>query len=218
MREEPLLSRKDQYFDRLAFMYDKLVKLVFASSLKKAQCHFLAHLPEQGHLLILGGGSGWILEEIQKVKPELQIDYVEASQKMLDMAKDRKLKIKVNFIHGNEQMLAATTQYDALFTPFFLDLFGPLRLLATMSLLDEVLLKGGAWLFVDFYIPEKGLKRYFAKSLVYIMYRFFRLLCKIDARKLADFDKAFEVANYERIAEASFYADMISSRIYVKKA
>lgn len=217
IKDKSLLSKKDQHFDRLAFIYDKLVRLVFGSTLKNAQSHYLPRLPEKGHLLILGGGSGWILEEIEKVKPALKVDYVEASQKMLNLAKGRKLKLEVNFIHGNEQMLSSTTKYDALLTPFFLDLFGPLRLLATMSLLDQQLKIGKPWLFVDFYIPQKGVKRRFAKGLIYVMYRFFRLLCRIDARKLPDFDQAFEVANYEMREETAFYADMIRSRIYVKK-
>ncbi|MDW3647828.1 MAG: class I SAM-dependent methyltransferase [Bacteroidia bacterium] len=213
-----MLSKKDQRFDRLAFIYDFLVKLVFGKSLKKAQTHFLGELPSKAKLLILGGGTGWILEEIEKRRPELELVYVEASEKMLALAKKKRGKLKVNFIHGNEQMIPEGDTYDAVLTPFFLDLFGPVRLFASMSLIDQVLSKEGTWFFVDFYVPkEKGLKSMYAKGLIYIMYRFFRILCGIDAHTLPDFDQAFQMANYRLKKQENFHLGMVSSRIYVKK-
>lgn len=213
-----MLSKKDQRFDRLAFIYDFLVKLVFGRSLRKAQTHFLKELPQKGRLLILGGGTGWILAEIGKRRPELTVVYVEASEKMISLAQKKSQELKVNFVHGNEQMIPESPSYDAVLTPFFLDLFGPVRLFASMSLIDQALSKDGKWLFVDFHVPKSnGLKRMYAKGLIYIMYRFFRILCGIDAQKLPDFDRAFEMANYQLKKEARFHLGMVISRVYEKK-
>ncbi|MEL6256639.1 MAG: hypothetical protein AAFR87_31860, partial [Bacteroidota bacterium] len=57
----------------------------------------------------------------------------------------------------------------------------------------------------------------YAKGLIFVMYRFFRIFCGINARKLPDFDRAFEMANYELKHEASFHLGMVVSRIYQKK-
>lgn len=211
-----MLSSNDQKFDRLSWIYDFLVRLVFGNSLRKAQCHFLSELPELGTVLIMGGGNGWILEEISNRRPGLKIFYVEASKEMLKRAKKRAVKNKVEFIHGNEQMIPAEIQYDVLITPFFLDLFGPVRLLATVSLLDQSINRTGMWLFTDFHIPEKGLSKIFGKWLIYVMYRFFRLLCRIDARKLPDFDQAFEIANYKATKSHFFYVGTIRSLVLRK--
>lgn len=204
-----ILSENDQKFDKLAGIYDLLVKLVFGSALRKAQLHFLEELPQEGKVLIMGGGSGWILEEISLRRPRLTLTYVEASGAMLSRAKSRAVKNSVTFIHGNELMLPPGNKFDVLITPFFLDLFGPVRLLATVSLLDQALNRKGLWLFTDFHVPSAGLRRIFAKTLIYIMYRFFRLLCKIDARKLPDFDQAFAVGNYSPSATHYYYVGMI---------
>ncbi|MEL6254512.1 MAG: class I SAM-dependent methyltransferase, partial [Bacteroidota bacterium] len=148
-----MLSKKDQRFDSLAFIYDILVRLVFGKSLKKAQTHYLNKLPDQGKLLILGGGTGWIVEEIGKRKPALEMVYVEASEKMIALARKKSKAVVIDFVHGNEQMIPEKNSYDAVLTPFFLDLFAPVRLFASMSLIDQALHENGKWFFVDFYVP-----------------------------------------------------------------
>lgn len=212
------LSQQDQSFDRIAFLYDGLVKLVFGSVLRKAQCHFLEELPHHGRVLIMGGGSGWILEEIANSRKRLSIDYVEASEAMIKLAKERELELEVNFIHGNEEYPTTGQEYDVVVTPFFLDLFGPKRFLRSMEKLDLCLAKQGMWIFTDFYIPTKGFARYYAKALIFVMYRFFRMCCGIDARKLPGFDQAFQQMNYEMKAEALYYFGIVRSRMYQKKS
>lgn len=213
-----MLSANDQKFDRLSGIYDFLVSLVFGKSLRKAQCHFLSELPEEGSALIMGGGSGWILEEISQRKPKLEITYVEASKKMLERAQKRTFVNPISFVHGNEQMIPGEETFDALITPFFLDLFDPVRLLATMSLLDQALSRKGLWLFTDFYVPTEGWTKHFSRFLIYVMYRFFRMLCRIDARRLPDFDQAFQIAKYEEKDTCYFYSGIIRTMTLRKKS
>jgi tRNA (cmo5U34)-methyltransferase len=48
-------------FDRLAPFYDSLARLIIGKGIKQSQLHFLNHLRDKTKLLVLGGGTGWIL-------------------------------------------------------------------------------------------------------------------------------------------------------------
>ncbi len=51
-------------FNRIAGVYDFLAKLVFGKHIRRSQEHFLKMVIQQNKVLVLGGGSGWILESI----------------------------------------------------------------------------------------------------------------------------------------------------------
>ncbi|MEZ4686196.1 MAG: hypothetical protein R3B47_09055 [Bacteroidia bacterium] len=51
-------------FNRLAPVYDFLASLVFGNRIRQAQRWLLDFIPEGSSILILGGGTGWILEEL----------------------------------------------------------------------------------------------------------------------------------------------------------
>ena len=80
-------------YDNIASSYDLLSRLVFFRSQVKAQIEQLKYIPEGSNVLIAGGGTGWILEEIAKIHPSgLSITYVEISAKMLEISQKRNTK------------------------------------------------------------------------------------------------------------------------------
>ncbi|RZL54089.1 MAG: methyltransferase type 12, partial [Pedobacter sp.] len=71
-------------YDKIANQYDTLSRLVFFKSQVNAQINQLHNIPKDSSVLIVGGGTGWILEEIVKLHPSgIKIIYVEISAKML---------------------------------------------------------------------------------------------------------------------------------------
>ena len=92
-------------YDRIARYYDTLSRLVFFRSQIKAQTDQLQVIPPGSRILIVGGGTGWILEEIAKVQASgLSITYVEISEEMLRLSKERGVKdIEVIFIHASAE-------------------------------------------------------------------------------------------------------------------
>ena len=48
---------------------------------------FLDRIAADSKVLILGGGSGWLLEELSKINTDVTVVYVEASKVMLTKAK-----------------------------------------------------------------------------------------------------------------------------------
>ncbi len=201
---------KTNNFDQIAPWYDKLARLVFGDQIQSAQTHFLEQLPAKGKLLIIGGGSGWILEEVIRLRPALQIDYVEASVKMLAQCKARVGDIEnVSLIHGTEGEIPKQ-QYDVIITNFFLDMFQPEKLKDIMHILSAHLRPGGLWFCADFQKTEKWRHQ----LLIGLMHFFFGVVSRLESRKLLDFHSYFIVLKFELISEEKFHNGMIFSRVY----
>jgi spermidine synthase len=77
-------------YDNSASFYDGLSRLVFGRTLIAAQVAFLSSIPKNAKVLIIGGGTGWILEEITRLYPSgLTITYVEISANMMALSQKR---------------------------------------------------------------------------------------------------------------------------------
>ena len=118
-----MLKLRDQQlnnYDPIARYYDALSRLVFHKAQVIAQIHQLAFLRAPTKLLIVGGGTGWILDEISKIHPEnLVITYVEISAEMISLAKKRNIgNNSIEFINSAIEDFTAVGQYDAVHTAF----------------------------------------------------------------------------------------------------
>lgn len=197
-------------FDGVAPLYDALSYIVFANTLRKAQQTFLESLPTTGRLLIIGGGTGWILQEVVKRRPQLQIDYVEASEKMLvlSMAKVSK-DSTVSFIHGTESSIPESV-YDCIITNFFLDVFNEKSLNQVMSLLGKKICAGGIWICTDF----RTTRRMDHRFLIWLMHRFFRWFTSLEAKRLLDFRPFFTETGMVLNEEVEFRNGLIFSARY----
>jgi len=197
-------------FDGIAKWYDRLAKFIFGDAIIKSQLHFLNELPEEGNLLIIGGGSGWILEEVVIFRPRLKIDYLEASAKMIELSKARNVSsTDVQFIIGTEVDIPETI-YDGIVTNFFLDVFDESRLKVIMDHLKGKLSEDGVWLCTDFH--KTG--RWKHKLLLKTMHLFFGLVSNLDANTLIDFENEFKRLSLSCLKKQIFYNGMIFSAVY----
>ena len=137
--------------------------------------------------MIVGGGTGWLLEPLLANGQPGRVVYLDASARMVALASRRVLKRQllgtVEFRVGDETTLQPTDQFDTIITPFVLDLFTA-QTLRTRLLprLRTVLKPGGQWLVTDF-VPAAGWGK---KTLIQTMIWFFRLTANIEAHQLAD--------------------------------
>lgn len=197
-------------FDVIAGVYDTLSAIVFGNSLKKAQKTFLEHLPTSGTVLIIGGGTGWILKEVIDRRPNLKIDYVESSQKMLSLSrKSISDQSHVRFIHGNEGDIPGN-DYDCIITNFFLDVFSPGSLTRVMSVLHKRLSPNAVWLCTDFRTTNRASHRF----LIWLMHRFFRIFTALKAKSLLDFRPYFSKMGMVLQEEEEFRNGLIFSAVY----
>ncbi len=180
-------------FDRVAWCYDALAGLVFGASLKRAQRAVLASLPAGApHVLILGGGTGWVLLEVLARRPHAKVLYLEASPQMLARARARLAREKpeataqVTFRHGTQAALAPTETFDAIITFFVLDCIASDEIAEALARLRAALRPAAPWLLADFRPARRGWRR----VLLWLMYAFFRLTTGLRARELPDLHPA----------------------------
>ncbi len=203
-------------YDVVANVYDSLAKIFIGNSLRESQKYFLKKIPANAAVLIAGGGTGWILEEITTVHPQgLCIDYVDISAKMITKARNRFAdNNEVHFVQQSILDFTNDTKYDVIITPFFLDNFSMKTLGKVFAFLDQKLKPDGLWIHTDFQEDKKVFN--WKKIMLWIMYAFFRIACNIEARRLPDVAVCFKENNYFLTESKTFLHRFIITSLYKK--
>jgi len=171
-------------------------------------------LPAGASVLIAGGGAGWELEELSKTYPSgLTIAYIDASEKMTQLAAKRKIAgNQVTFITSPVETAVIARTFDIILTPFLLDNFSDESLQKIFPLLDRHLHAHGTWLYCDFVNTNV----FWQKALLKSMYLFFRAFCGIEATKLPDAEACFARYHYKVIGQKFFLHKFITATVYKK--
>lgn len=200
---------KSNNFDRIAFVYDRLARLLFGRSIIQSQLFFLHKIPDRSTVLILGGGSGWILEELLALRPSVEVCYIEASKRMISLAKERlQNDQRVQFICGTENDIPDRA-FTIVITNFYLDLFNQQSLSSVLQRIKKSLAPSANWIVTDF-VDKKRWHRVMLK----IMYIFFRITTKIEASKLPEWNTAVAQLGGVKTASKSFYGDFIEATFF----
>lgn len=204
-------------YDSIAGSYDALSRLVFFKAQVNAQIRQLHYIEAGSRILIVGGGTGWILEEISKIHPEgLDITYVELSGKMLDRARKRNYgRNQVLFLHANIEEFKCEEHFDVIHTAFLFDNFEVGAAVWVFHLLLLNLEPGGIWLYTDFKI-EPGERSGWKPVMLKIMYAFFSRVADVDATRLPPMDQFFSNNDCELIDEERYYKGFIESKVFQK--
>ncbi|WP_420151225.1 class I SAM-dependent methyltransferase [Spirosoma sp.] len=177
-------------FNGITPFYDALAFVVFGRTLQRAQLVWLDQIPADASVLIVGGGTGWLLEQVLKQCQPKRVVYLEAAQKMAARASQRMIRRavpgKVDFRVGDETTLSPEERFDVIMTPFVLDLFAEETLRSqVIPRLRNALEPSGLWLVTDFVSTSL----WWQKILLWSMIRFFRLTTSIEATHLADWQR-----------------------------
>ena len=178
-------------YNNTAWFYDKLSQLVFGSSLINAQKYLLQFIPANAHLLIVGGGTGWILDEITRHHASgLTITYVEMASDMMTVSRKRNIgDNQVVFINDAIENVFLPINADVVLTAFFFDNFYEETLSKLFNHIYSLLKTNGLWLNTDFQLTGKWWQKVLLKSMLF----FFKLICHIEASKLPDIEKQFKL-------------------------
>ena len=206
-------------YDPIASYYDRIHHLFYGQAEINAQVELLDYVRPGDRLLIVGGGTGWILEKIGNIFPSgLEITYVERSARMMEKAKTRKCgQNRVVFVSTGVEEWRGDEEYDCILTGLFFDNFKELHAAAIVGQLTKYLKAGGYWLESDFYYPKKRGKLWQA-ILLWAMYMSARMVCGVEARRLPDMDKIFLAEGYRVLYTTFHYQRFIRSVVYRKMA
>jgi ubiquinone/menaquinone biosynthesis C-methylase UbiE len=205
----------------VAWCYDALAGLVFGPALKKAQRAALAGLPPGApHVLILGGGTGWVLTEVLRRRPRATVLYLEASPNMLARARERlhrecpQAVAQVEFRHGTQAALGPTEGFGAIITFFVLDCIAASETETALAQLRAAPRPGAPWLLADFRPARRGWRRVLLRS----MYAIFRLTTGLRARELPHLHPALARLGLGPASCRVFYGGAIEATVFVAGA
>lgn len=203
-------------YDPIAKYYDGLSQLVFGDSIRRSQRFLLKAIPPESNILIVGGGTGWILEDLAvHHNSGLSITYVEQSSKMMEISQTRYVgNNNIKFKCDPIQTVLLKGTFDIVIVPFLFDNFSPGTINNIFRKIELYIKPDAIWLFADFIsISEKPWTKIFLK----IMYSFFRPLCNLETSTLPESRSYFQENKYKVINESSFYSGFIQSVIYKKE-
>jgi len=209
------MMRLRKGFDSIAPYYDLLARIIFGKAIIDSQLYFLGQICTGHRILILGGGTGWILNRINKGS-NLEITFVDDSHKMIERAKNRKNthRNNIKFINGTIKKVTHLKYYDIVITNFFLDVLDNRSILLEMKLIRDTLKDNAKWIFTDFQVEKIFLHRYWQTGLLKIMYIFFRIWTGMKGSKLPDFERLFNKMKLKKLKEKLYFKRMIVSRLY----
>lgn len=184
---------KNKNFDFIAPYYDSLSKLIFGDRLRMAQISLLSKIPKHQRILLVGGGTGWILPELLQICQPSEVVYIEKSPKMIALSQKQVPDFcPIVWVCAGEEKFQEYGLFDVVFTPFFLDLFPESKLdKQIISVLNSTLKPSGNWLLVDFFPTN----HFYFTFLTKVMYTFFRYVSGVTNAQLADYPKLLSKHN-----------------------
>jgi ubiquinone/menaquinone biosynthesis C-methylase UbiE len=180
-----------------------------------AQVELLSYVRTGSRMLIVGGGTGWILEEIADRYPAgLRITYVESSGEMMRLARQRRVGASVvSFVELPIEEFVTDERYDCILSGFLFDNFSALVAAQVVKWLCPLLERDGSWLFADFYYRRRE-SSFWQGLMLRVMYFSARLICKVDARELPDMDALFAQAGFAPDRISWYYRGFIKAVAY----
>ena len=198
-------------FDSVARFYDRLSGLIFGKAMRRAQTVYLPDIVPGANVLILGGGTGWLLSELFAVNPTCKVWYIDASAKMIELSKEmtRNSAHEIVFIHGTEDSIPLGISFDAVITNFYLDLFPQDSCIRVIRKIRPAIRANGIWLVSDFVNTT-----WWHGVMLGVMYRFFKLTCDIEGHSLPEWKNLLEKNAFIEGKSHEFFGGFIKSAVF----
>lgn len=201
-------------FDSIAPFYRALETVVFGNVLQQARTAFISEINAPACALIVGEGNGRFLEKFTGRFPRTEIDSIDSSYRMLELAQRRASGEQVHFIHGDIlNYKLSTAHYDCIVTNFVLDCFDEQELTVVIERLAASATGNARWLIAEFAIPSNAL-RLLARPLIATMYAFFRLTTRISATRLLDYRPYLTASGFRLMRERGWIGGIVRAELW----
>lgn len=181
-------------FERLAGIYRAFEAIVAGSVMQQARTAFLSHCARSRHAFLVGEGPGRFLVPLLQSFPNLHVTYIDQSPAMIAAARRFATGQGIDLARVDFRAMDVRNwrshrlDADLVATHFFLDCFPPGELERCIGIIGDNLASTAQWLMSDFRVPERGWQRIRARLLLKMMYSFFQVVTRLEARCLTDPD------------------------------
>lgn len=211
-------------FDALAPWYRTLEGIAFGNALQRCRVACLGEIAAPRCALIVGEGNGRFLSELLRLHPGVEVDCIDASDRMLRLARKRVEREpgdgkRVRFLHEDIlSWIAPERHYDLVVTHFVLDCFPEAELAGVVKKLARAATDDARWLHADFCLPARGVARLRARGCLATMYWFFRITARIPASELIDPTPFLRAEGFALARQHFFRRGMLKSEMWERKA
>jgi SAM-dependent methyltransferase len=195
--------------DRIASCYRWLEYLVFGRELERRRFRFVDDIAARRRALVLGDGDGRFLARLRALS-DACIDYVDASARMLELARARAGADRIRYRHADALTVPLTpSSYDLIVTHFFLDCFNPADLERLIERAHAAAEPGAVWLISEFRQPR------WARPLLAAMYLFFRVTARLSNNRLIDHRPLLQQRGFRLLREETSRRGLLVTELWV---
>jgi SAM-dependent methyltransferase len=205
--------------DSVASLYRSLEYLAFGRALERCRFNLLVEAPAARHILIFGEGDGRFLEQLLARNRQAQVDVIDSSARMLELAHARipagdLTRVRLQHQSAFDPLPIGT--YDTIITNFFLDCLTGEEANQFIPAAARLLSPGGRWLIGDFHLPRRGIARWHAQLWLWTMYWFFALATGLRARQIPDYGQPLRQAGLNRQSQRFWRYGLLTNEVWTK--
>lgn len=170
--------------DKFARWYALAEHLAFWRALERRRNCFLVNVHDVRQVLVLGDGDGRALVELLRACPDAQVEYIDLSVRMLEIAQRRVgATDRVQWAVANALNTSyPAAHYDLIVTHFFLDCLDAAQVNTLVERLVKAMQPGGRWLVSEFRAEAA-----WSKAVVRLLYLFFRMMTGLGVTRLPEY-------------------------------
>lgn len=207
--------------DGIARYYEVLEHLSFGSCLERSRSAFLGETRTSQRGILCGGGDGRFLARLLRGNARVEVDFVELTPKMIELAERRVAGMGQGF-RRRVRFRAADVRdfdprpegYDLTVTHFFLDCLAERELAQVVSRIANCGTPHERWIVSDFREAEGRIGRVWSRAVIRALYGAFRLTTGLRVTRLPNYVAALARKGYLLRCEQQALGGLLHSSVW----
>ncbi len=218
-----MVAMSNMNCDSIARAYRWFEYVAFGRLLERVRFRWIPELSGAKRVLILGDGDGRFFSRFAASCPSAEIDYVDSSAVMLDLAHRRASKTRLSnrerltFTQGDALSAALPGHdYDLVVTHFFLDCFNEKELSQLANQVGPRLAEDVRWVVSDFREIRGALLSPVFRLYLRLMFLFFRFTSGLETQRPGDYSGLLRQLGFAVSKRANYLGDFVFSEIWTR--
>jgi SAM-dependent methyltransferase len=207
--------------DGIARYYQVIEHLSFGRYLERRRFALLGEARASRRAIVCGGGDGRFLARLLRVNSHVEVDFVELSPKMIELAErrvagmGRTFRERVRFRVGDVwEFEPRTDGYDLIVTHFFLDCFSEPELAGIVACLGSWGVPDARWIVSDFREAEGPVGRLWTRAVIRGLYAAFQCTTGLRVTRLPNYAAALVREGYLQRCEEKALGGLLKSSLW----
>jgi ubiquinone/menaquinone biosynthesis C-methylase UbiE len=190
----------------------------FGRALERRRTRYLSEVSRAHNALVLGDGDGRFVAQLLASAPGVQVELVDSSQAMLDLARQRAKSPRVTYHQCDARaFFPLPPQFDLVATHFFLDCFDSQDLEKLVMQIADAAQPGAVWLISEFRQPPRGWRAVWAWLWLRLLYFLFALTTGLTVRDITNHRPLLETSGFELEQVEEVWFGLLASELWRKR-